>query len=546
MQKGIYIYTLEDKLLDRIIREYSDYVSNPKNAHRQDFSNINMYTGEIIYNDGKGIIDMPLSTHTNIIGETVRERENLPKPQHQSTYNNFLFLLDNLYRHYLNTEPDANDEVWFLLSSEMLKKIDEYYNYKIEILFILGILNRRQYDETRCEYTIIEPSMFKYIPCNLQEVLRKKEELRKAFEEKTTRDIVDIHGEEVLPFVDKYNQSIKRITIDTDGARACADAQEGERIRLYYHNIITKIHEGLINNVGSDKNGRWYHIGTSLPRNLKPFTNIQYTIDCKNSHPLLFNLIILDYYLNNNVISINNKYNNIDKLYKIYYLINYFIYNYYSLYSFHYFGGNLCNYLKINNVKSDIIAKIEKIPYDVYTYMYHTMKGNFWEYFLEYFKDDPVLADFEVEERRGKIKKIVFGKVFYGGQTRIYKSDDNRRWIEAFWCKYPHVWQIITLCKQTLREEVKGTEEEGKKVLSWLLMRLEGRIFTNILMKLFNKRGLVVISIHDAIVVLKDNNIGEEKIKEIMVKEYARYGLIPTLSTDYFENKYVEQSVEQK
>ena len=135
MQKGIYIYTLEDKLLDRIIKEYSDYVSNPKNAHRQDFSNINMYTGEIIYNDGKGVMDMPLSTHTNIIGETVRERENLPKPQHQSTYNNFLFLLDNLYRHYLNTEPDANDEVWFLLSSEMLKKIDEYYNYKIEILF---------------------------------------------------------------------------------------------------------------------------------------------------------------------------------------------------------------------------------------------------------------------------------------------------------------------------------------------------------------------------------------------------------------------------
>ena len=533
MQKGIYIYTLEDKLLDRIIKEYSDYVSNPKNAHRQDFSNINMYTGEIIYNDGKGVMDMPLSTHTNIIGETVRERDSLPKPQHQNTYNNFLFLLDNLYRHYLNTKPDANDEVWFLLSSEMLKKIDEYYNYKIEILFILGILNRRQYDETRCEYTIIKPCTFKRIPCNQREILRKKEEFRKAFEKQQTKNIVDIHGEEILPFVDKYNQSVKQIKIDTDGARMCANAQEGERTQLYYHNIITKIHEGLINNVGSDKNGRWYHICTSLPRKLKSFTNIQYSIDCKNSHPLLFNILILDYYLNNNVITINNKYN-IDKLYKIYYLISYFIYNYYSLYSFHYFGGNLCNYLKINKVKIEIIAKIKKIPYDVFTYMYHTMMGNFWEYFLEYFKDDAALAGFEVEERRVKVKEIVFGKVFYGGQTRIYQSDDNRRWIEAFWSKYPHVWQIIAWCKQTLREEVKGTEDDGKKVLSWLLMRLEGRIFTNILQKLFNKRGLVVISIHDAIVVLKDNNIGEEKIKEIMVKEYARYGLIPTLSTDYF------------
>ena len=88
--------------------------------------------------------------------------------------------------------------------------------------------------------------------------------------------------------------------------------------------------------------------------------------------------------------------------------------------------------------------------------------------------------------------------------------------------------------KQTLHEETIGTKDEGKKVLSWLLMRVESRIFTNILQKLFNKRGLVVISIHDAIVVLKDNNIGEEKIKEIMIEEYAKYGLIPTLSVDRY------------
>jgi hypothetical protein len=34
--------------------------------------------------------------------------------------------------------------------------------------------------------------------------------------------------------------------------------------------------------------------------------------------------------------------------------------------------------------------------------------------------------------------------------------------------------------------------------------------------------------------VLKDNNIGEEKIKEIMIEEYAKYGLIPTLSVDRY------------
>ena len=166
--------------------------------------------------------------------------------------------------------------------------------------------------------------------------------------------------------------------------------------------------------------------------------------------------------------------------------------------------------------------------------MYHTMKGNFWEYFLEYFKDDHDLTRHEEKERRGEIKKILFAKVFYGGQTKIYQNDKNKQWAEAFRDKYPNVWRIIVWYKQTLHEETIGTKEEGKKVLSWLLMRVESRIFTNILQKLFNKRGLVVISIHDAIVVLKDNKIGEEKIKEIMIEEYAKYGLIPTLSVDRY------------
>ncbi len=534
MKKGISIYTLEDKLLDKIINKYSDYVSNPKNVHRQDFSNINMYTGEVIYNDGKGIIDMPLSTHTNIIGETIIDRENLPKPQYINTRNNFLFLLDNIYRHYINTEPDVNDEVWFLLSSEMLKKIDEYYNYKIEVLFILGVLNRRQFDEKRCEYTLSNPNIFRSTKCQLGDVIEKKERFQNAFEKWHKERIIEIHEEAILPFVDKYNKSVKHLKlIDVDGARMCADSQTKERARLYYHNFITKIEERQINNVVIDSNGRWYHLGTALPKNLKPYTNIQYSIDCKNSHPLLFNILILDYFLNNDSISINNKYN-IDKLYSIYYLINYYIFDYYNLFSFHYFGGNLCNYLKTNNVEDDIIAKVKKIPYDVYTYMYHTMKGNFWEYFLEYFKDDHDLMRYEEKDRRGEIKKILFAKVFYGGQTKIYQNDKNKQWAEAFRDKYPNVWRIIVWYKQTLHEETIGTKEEGKKVLSWLLMRVESRIFTNILQKLFNKRGLVVISIHDAIVVLKDNNIGEEKIKEIMIEEYAKYGLIPTLSVDRY------------
>ena len=75
-------------------------------------------------------------------------------------------------------------------------------------------------------------------------------------------------------------------------------------------------------------------------------------------------------------------------------------------------------------------------------------------------------------------------------------------------------------------------------MLSYLITRIESKIFMNILSSLFKKRGLWVIGIHDAIVVIEDNKIEEEKIREIMLKEYAQYGLIPTLSTDYYPYMY--------
>ena len=89
--------------------------------------------------------------------------------------------------------------------------------------------------------------------------------------------------------------------------------------------------------------------------------------------------------------------------------------------------------------------------------------------------------------------------------------------------------------------KIKIKEDGKKKIipeiqLSHLMMRLESRIFTGILERLFKKRGLWVIGIHDAIVVLEgENKCPEEKIREIMMEEYSKYGLIPTLSTDRYK-----------
>ena len=45
-----------------------------------------------------------------------------------------------------------------------------------------------------------------------------------------------------------------------------------------------------------DDNNRIYHYMTNLPRDLKCFFNIKYQCDIRNSHPLLFNLFLIDKY----------------------------------------------------------------------------------------------------------------------------------------------------------------------------------------------------------------------------------------------------------
>ena len=539
MQKGSKIYKIADNLLDDIVKEYIDYVSNPKHIYRQDFSNINMFTGEVIYNDGKGIVDMPLSTHTNIIGETVLDKENLPTPLPLPSKYNFLFLLDNIYRVHLNTQPHRiTDEVWFTLSSEVLQLIDKYYNYKLKILVYKGILSHRQEEgKLNYEYTINNPEIFEYKDCLLHEVLRKKEQFLLSSDKVRKQHLIKRFGNDILPFVDKYEKSLMRLkVVKEDKAREIANSIDKPRACSYYNHIINKLKKGKQSHLSFDLNNRWYHIGTSLPRKLKECTNIQYSIDAKNSHPLLFNLLILDYYFNIDSISINNNYN-IDNIYKLYYLINNYIYNNIindDIIVYRYLRNSLCNYLKDSGIENQICAKVNEIPEDVFAYMYNTIHGMFWESFLEKFADDPYILSCPPEERRSEIKVKVFSKVFYSAQTKVYKDDKDKHWLEFFIKKYPNVWKIVVDCKNNLSKEIEGTEYEGKKVLSYLITRIESKIFMNILSSLFKKRGLWVIGIHDAIVVIEDNKIEEEKIREIMLKEYAQYGLIPTLSTDYF------------
>ena len=75
-------------------------------------------------------------------------------------------------------------------------------------------------------------------------------------------------------------------------------------------------------------------------------------------------------------------------------------------------------------------------------------------------------------------------------------------------------------------------KDKDEVMLPLMLMKLESKIFTQILTKLFNKR-ICCFGIHDAVAVI-NSKLSVDEIKVIMMNVYAEYGLIPTLSEDYY------------
>ena len=74
--------------------------------------------------------------------------------------------------------------------------------------------------------------------------------------------------------------------------------------------------------------------------------------------------------------------------------------------------------------------------------------------------------------------------------------------------------------------------------LHWIFQQLESSIFTPALDVLFKKRGMAALGIHDAVVVMSDR-IPVEQVQTIMMQEYAKHGLVPTLNVEYYNKNKV-------
>lgn len=322
-------------------------------------------------------------------------------------------------------------------------------------------------------------------------------------------------------FYNSYKQSLSKLKLQfKDEANKFIDIHftNSNYSKLYYQYIIEQfyIHNFDIK-VPNTNDNRIYHILTSTPRLLKYFTNIKFSVDIHNSHPLLFVDMIYNHYkvptgyrylISQYIIKINpinNRYNAVERLY---------------------------NKLKENNID---YTKIKDIPLDVIRYIYLVSTGQFWDKVLPDLNEPTNGKEYKII--RQDVKVIMFAQVFYGKQL----TSRGQEYAKVFKKKFPNVYSIILSFK-------RGLEKSERTVLTHKLMALESKLFREVLRRLYELK-YSIISIHDAVVVLdvkENNDCTPVVVKEIITNVYNELGLIPDCSVDYYGKEEMEVFLEKE
>lgn len=312
-------------------------------------------------------------------------------------------------------------------------------------------------------------------------------------------------------FLKNYIRSLKYIRInDYDGIKSYIKSSTAENSdsSIYYDFIFSELEQKNRSIYRIDGSHRFYHVLTNLDRNMKKYLSIDFMLDCKNSHPLLFNHFIF-------------------QKYRISSCSSYMISSYLkevsipSMYN-HNVGQYLRNLLINNDVEKRAVAKM--LP-DEIEYIYKTSSGILW---------DEICA-MHSEMSRSEVKAAMFGAVFYS------KSPVPDRWndyAKEFKSRFPSVFSLIGDWKRNKNERVvmqymlrHKLPFRGRASLSIAMMALESDIFMGILKRMYAKRWHAV-HIHDCIVVPEDgcrNHPTVGQVKEIMTDVYKDFGLAPTL-----------------
>ena len=323
-------------------------------------------------------------------------------------------------------------------------------------------------------------------------------------------------------FYNNYIQSLSKLKLQfEDKANKFIDIHftNNTNSKLYYQYIIEQYrHHSFDIKVPNTKDNRIYHILTSTPRLLKYFTNIKFSTDIHNSHPLLFVNEIYEYY------QVPSSYRYLISLYirEIYTIDN----NGYNV------RGKLYNKLKENNID---YPEIKKIPLDVIRYIYLVSVGQFWDKVLPDLNEPTNGITYNII--RQDVKVIMFAQVFYGKQL----TSRGQEYAKIFKEQFPSVYSIILSFK-------RGLEKSERTVLTHKLMALESKLFREVLRRLYEFK-YSVISIHDAVVVLdvkENDDCTPTLVKEVITNVYNELGLLPDCSVDNYGKDEMEAFLEKE
>ena len=432
--------------------------------------------------------------------KTVVKREKLLAKKYE-------FLIHTIIKRVLN-----NDNGMAYLHSAILQNVfGKDYRKMLDNLFKMGILHSDGYyslDEKTYGYYFAPNVRFTYTlrPSSyLSDYDAKLNKCLLPYQTKEEQDNKQRLENDYL--YSRYNDSLKYLKlqyVDEAVSFVTSHIFPTDKSNEYYVRVIDRYMDGDFRITSIDDNKRIYSIATSTPRLLKPFTNIKYTLDVHNSHPLLFNSILMSYY--------NISTSLMDRIYPIYEKI------YTSNIESHNVRLFLRKTLKTNNIERE---RIKYIQTDVLYYMYLTSMGLFW---------DVTIPKEMVDEKnlhRSDIKVLMFREVFYSKKL----TARGKEYAKIFAKDFPNVYKVVL-----------DSKRENRTKLANDMMKIESELFGKILVGLYAKK-FKVISIHDAIVVLdvkQNEKCTEEIVKEVMTDVYRKYGLHPNISVDYYGKECME------
>lgn len=501
------LYSIENIDYDKIIAKYRELCEQGESE--VDNNCISVFGGEIKY------------------VQTRKPRK--PLKDDIRIFNKVMYLVHTIaYRQITNREENVEGASikYSILQSvlgedvyELLKALKELGYIEIDGRYIIGKSSKH--------YKVIgNIKSMEYSNCTIRKYVDKSKQLLKnaILMRMETPEFKALYGDS---FAHTYIKNLNKFKIkNEDGFNSYINNQiELNPKKEPYYNFIKELLKNDFRIFSIDNNNRMYHLLTSIERELKQYFNINFSIDCKNSHPVLFNYFI---FLNKGI--------SLDKSYLFSSIL--FSISYSDIYSkdkFYYDMEKLCNILIYNGIDDSIIAKFKN---DELLYLWKTTIGRFWDDIL----DEHINDGYD----RAEIKQKMFAEVFYSKTPKIAWKE----FAKEFKGQYPNVYDLILKWKEPLNHtdlkacllEYNKAVQLGDKVLATnpetalpnVMMSLESDIFREILKSLYRKR-ISAVHIHDAIVIpCSKSLIVEQKVEDVMRTVYKNYGLHPTFSIDRY------------